>query len=58
MSDQDACPVCGGSIIGDGFRTPLHCEYADEETYAHNEPDADLVVCIPTEEWDAFNTYY
>jgi uncharacterized protein (DUF983 family) len=41
------CPVCGGTMIGDGYTTVLHCENADESTYADHEPDARPVYCPP-----------
>ena len=39
------CPKCGGDIIGDGYTSVMHCEYADDEEYEHCEPDADVVLC-------------
>ena len=37
------CPVCGGSIIGDGFQIPFHCEnvYISLDV----EPDVDIITC-------------
>ena len=23
------CPICGGTMIGDGYTTPIHCENVD-----------------------------
>jgi len=39
------CPNCGGDIIGDGYYTAQHCEFADEEDYEFNEPDAPIIYC-------------
>ena len=40
------CNNCGGSVIGDGVTTVLHCENANEADYAHLEPDANFVQCF------------
>jgi len=47
---MDQCPKCGGSMIGDGYTTVLHCENADEPTYEFLEPDAGPVYCDFKEE--------
>jgi len=39
------CPRCGGNLIGDGWRSVLHCENADLEMYEFHEPDARAVLC-------------
>lgn len=39
------CPVCGGTIIGDGFTSVYHCENADSEDTECVEPDASVVLC-------------
>lgn len=40
---EDVCPVCGGSIIGDGYTMTFHCENVDLPSDI--EPDADVVYC-------------
>jgi len=39
------CPNCGGDIIGDGYNTAQHCEFADESLYDDHEPDSKPVYC-------------
>ena len=39
------CPLCGGTIEGDGYTTALHCEFANEEDYYDKEPDASITLC-------------
>ena len=40
---NESCPKCGGSLIGDGYTSVVHCEYVeDTEGY---EPDAGPVFC-------------
>ncbi len=39
------CLKCNGSMVGDGFTSVLHCEYADSSLYEYHEPDADPVYC-------------
>ena len=39
------CPKCGGSMIGDGYTTVLHCENADKSKYEFCEPDAGPIYC-------------
>lgn len=41
------CENCGGMMVGDGYRSVLHCEYAEWDDYAHMEPDAKPVYCAP-----------
>lgn len=36
------CENCGGSMIGDGITTPLHCEFVDEP---HHAPDSSPAYC-------------
>jgi len=45
-----SCPLCGGSIIGDGITFALHCENANEEDYYYKEPDAPITLCTFKEE--------
>ena len=42
------CESCGGSLLGDGYTQPLHCEYA--EVSNDTECDADVVLCNLKEE--------
>lgn len=39
------CPVCGGSIIGDGYTMVLHCENAESNDIMDSEPDAPIILC-------------
>lgn len=41
----NVCKDCGGALIGDGYKTVLHCEEAPEELYNDREPDANPVMC-------------
>ena len=36
---------CGGDMVGNGYTTVSHCEYADEVDYEFCEPDAHPVHC-------------
>jgi hypothetical protein len=40
-----ACPNCGGTILGDGYRVVRHCENADQQKVWEAEPDAKVVLC-------------
>lgn len=42
---SNVCKDCGGTLIGDGYKTVLHCEEAQEELYSEIEPDANPVLC-------------
>lgn len=44
------CIKCGGDMVGDGYTSVMHCEYADETTYEFHEPDASPVYCNYEEE--------
>jgi len=44
---NECCKNCGGTMIGDGYTTILHCEFADEELYRDKEPDTSPVYCNP-----------
>lgn len=46
MSANGTCPNCGGPLHGDGWRTVLHCEFADIDGI---EPDARPVFCTTTQ---------
>jgi uncharacterized protein (DUF983 family) len=38
------CPKCGGDMIGDGYTSVMHCEYAEFD-YTEYEADAGPVLC-------------
>lgn len=42
------CPKCGGTIIGDGYTSPMHCEFAEVDPWA--EADAPIVLCTEEDE--------
>ena len=42
---SNVCSDCGGTLIGDGYSTVVHCEEAQEELYSESEPDANPVMC-------------
>lgn len=42
---QSTCPHCGGSLLGDGHTTPIHCEFATHAQLDGVEPDAAIVYC-------------
>lgn len=48
QNSNDRCPVCGGSLVGDGYTLALHCENADLP--ADREPDAPVYACRSDEE--------
>jgi hypothetical protein len=29
----NSCPVCGGNLIGNGYNSPLRCEFAEVPDY-------------------------
>ena len=37
------CPICGGTMIGDGYTTPIHCENVDLDPWI--EPDFGPIYC-------------
>jgi hypothetical protein len=39
------CPNCGETIIGDGYRWPLHCPNAMFEVMLSSEPDCAPIFC-------------
>jgi hypothetical protein len=39
------CPRCGGTMIGDGYKTVLHCENSTEESYFYADPDRGPIYC-------------
>ena len=45
------CINCGGSLIGDGHTSPVHCENVDIPMDL--ECDADIVYCEPINEEDS-----
>ena len=38
------CPICGGTMIGDGYTTPIHCENVDIDPWI--EPDFGPIYCV------------
>ncbi len=38
------CPICGGTIIGDGYTLARHCENF-EDVPMDREPDAETLYC-------------
>lgn len=44
------CPKCGGVVVGDGYASVMHCEFADPDDYWYCEPDANPVWCDFEEE--------
>jgi hypothetical protein len=40
-----SCINCGGTMIGDGYLTVRHCEFATDDLYWDKEPDAPPVYC-------------
>ena len=46
MAVADRCIVCGGTMVGDGHTTVLHCENASYDDVYDKEPDASPVYCM------------
>lgn len=44
------CPTCGGSLIGDGYRDVIRCEFAEWDDYYDLAPDEKIVYCVDNEE--------
>ena len=42
---METCPKCGGTIIGDGYTSVRHCEFADDDKIFESEPDAPVILC-------------
>jgi len=42
------CKVCGGTIVGDGYTSSLHCEFVDAPL--DREPDASILYCQEVEQ--------
>lgn len=40
------CPHCGGSMLGDGYTTVMHCERVDISSVCA-EPDSAHIFCDP-----------
>ena len=38
------CPICGGTMIGDGYTTPIHCENVELDPWI--EADFGPIYCI------------
>jgi len=45
MDRSHVCPVCGGTMVGDGHTQVLHCENVDDPELDYMEPDAPPVYC-------------
>jgi len=41
---QHTCPHCGGSLMGDGYTTPIHCERVSGSEL-HVAPDSYIIYC-------------
>lgn len=39
------CSKCNGDIVGDGYNSVMHCEYADSDETMYAEPDAGPILC-------------
>lgn len=48
---NSTCPMCGGSLMGDGVTTPIHCERVSLLDH-HEAPDCAPITCAqePIEE--------
>ncbi len=53
---MSTCKECGGDMVGDGYTSVMHCEYADESKYDLHEPDADPVYCDYGKVYEAENS--
>jgi len=42
---QSTCPHCGGSLMGDGYTTPVHCERISGPFDV--APDSEPILCEP-----------
>lgn len=40
-----SCINCGGTLIGDGYTSVIHCENADTEAYCYAAPDEGPFYC-------------
>ncbi len=40
-----SCPNCGGKLIGDGYHTPVTCEFADLDL--ERPVDSEPLLCTP-----------
>jgi len=49
---MDTCPNCGGTIVGDGYTLPRHCENIEPMDL---EADAPVLYCASTGDNDAHN---
>ena len=50
LNYRTTCPNCGGTLIGDGYKSVVRCEFAEYEDYEFHEPDANPVYCRFEEE--------
>lgn len=42
---MNTCIKCGGTMIGDGYTSVVHCEFADNDELAYMAPDEAVVYC-------------
>lgn len=42
---MDTCPKCNGSMIGDGYTSVLHCEYANQDKVQYCASDEGPIYC-------------
>lgn len=42
---MSTCKDCNGEMIGDGYTSVKHCEFAEEASYEFHEADAAPVYC-------------
>lgn len=42
------CPLCGGEMVGDGYTSVLHCEFAESDLTV--APDSTPIYCDFDEE--------
>jgi len=42
-----SCPICGGDLLGDGYRAPVVCENREEVLGECLEPDSGPHYCEP-----------
>lgn len=45
------CPICGGSMCGDGYTEVRHCEFTEQDISCL-EPDGPCVYCVTVEDID------
>jgi len=45
MYPNGICPNCGGRYFGDGIKTVLYCEFAEDEEVSSAEPNSGPLPC-------------